>query len=183
RLPGLVVSPRPRFDCGGRLRRRTPLRGLERSALSADALRMARSRPARAHLVTALLAILAACLLTLLPLSGEARAQQAAESPSAAGERVLAIVRASNRGPGTFHLTTANNMVFEVALTRPDGRAGGSLRLLRSATDAAHRFRTRSFAVEIGNIAPDPWIIEDEVRAAWAIAEHDDGSWATHVPG
>jgi hypothetical protein len=143
---------------------------------------MARLRPIRAPFVAALLALLAACLLALLPLSREARAElPAAESPWAAGERVLTIVQASAEGPGAFHLSRASEREFELTLTRPGGRTVGGLRLLRSRADKVHRFRTRSFSVEIGNVAPDPWIIEADVRAAWAIADHDDGSWATHV--
>jgi hypothetical protein len=121
-------------------------------------------------------------LLALLPLSREALAQQAPGSAWAEGQRVLAIVQAHDKGPGTFNLVGASDSKFELGLTTRNGSPGGSVWLLRSAIDTAHRFRTRSFAVEIGTISQDPSVIEAEVRAAWAIAEHDDGSWATQIP-
>jgi hypothetical protein len=105
-------------------------------------------------------------------------------SPAAVANQVLAIVQPTTRGLGTFRVDSASEGELWLGLIRVrDGRHVGDMRLFRSQADKEHRFRTKSFSIEIRNAAQEDWIVDYEVRAAWAIAEHDDGSWATHVGG
>ncbi|MGH7436863.1 MAG: hypothetical protein ACRENE_14410 [Polyangiaceae bacterium] len=108
----------------------------------------------------------------------------APESPAIVANQVLAIVEPTTRGLGTFRVESTAENEFWLGLSRVrDGQHVGDMRVFRSRTDKEHRFRTKSFSIEIGNTAPDDWIVNYEIRAAWAIAEHDDGSWATRVIG
>jgi hypothetical protein len=137
-----------------------------------------RSRRAAGATLAVALGGLLAGILTLLVLSRPARC----ETPALAreqGERVLALVQPF----GPFRLAQASQTEFWLELVDPAGRAAGILRLLRAHEDRPHRFRTKSFGIEIGNVAPSPKIIETLVKAAHGIAEQDDGSWATKVPG
>jgi hypothetical protein len=128
-----------------------------------------------------LAAVLAALALLLL-LPTVARAQQ--QTPDwAQGERVVHLVE----DVGAFRLVEASDTAFVLELIDAKNRIGGNragiMRLLRSYEyeDRPHRYRTRSFSIEIENYRSDLAVTEVLVRAARQIGERDDGSWATHA--
>jgi hypothetical protein len=129
-------------------------------------------------------AVRAGLLFAVLSLFLSCRVARAASQPTedevrAAGQQLLGWV--SPLGPFRLGRTRSPDLLLELA--DKEGHAVGALLLRRGVEVSPHRFRSRSFAMEIANMSPAPAIVDTLVHAAWAIAERDDGAWAFVIPG